>query len=201
MIFLRLLLLLTVFFASPAFAQEGLQTYTPRGVLTEKKESIGGATPEQIEKALNVTLDCKKSSHTSKYFDCDCMGLEFLKRRINGARTETDFSILMKSQKACPNPTDLAGSTYIQCTSWAPISRPYDYKEFCECFATEVALQFKKNATLNELTREYQMTEAHTKCDGGRKFEERIDRQNFLSRLRKNGLYKTLFPGAESSDK
>lgn len=178
-----------------AMAQDAASLVTPRGVLTDKKTSIDGATLEQIDQALNVTFDCKKSSFSSKYYDCDCMGMKFLEFRVNEFASSSDFSLLMKAQRACPNATDVAGATYLQCTTWAPVSRPYDYKEFCTCFASEVAKQFEKNTSLNEYVREDQMTQAHITCDGGRKFKERIDKQNFIARMKETGLYQLLFPG------
>lgn len=189
-----LVLLSLCLFATPVFAVDDTELL-PRGYLPYG-EDLPPATIEQIDEALDVTMQCKAASYSSTYYDCDCTGMKFLDlRRVRGDGV-ANTTLLLEAQKNCPNATNVAGSMLNQCYTWAKASRPYNYKEFCDCFASEFAQRYEKNTSENDMVRESQMTDAYITCDGGRNLDERLAKQSLIERLKEDGLFKTLFPGA-----
>ncbi len=195
--FLALFSLLLMVWATPIVAQAD-NPQAPRGLLTpsKKTDAFLTATPEQLEEALQVTQVCKQADFSSTFFDCDCVGMKFLEnRQIMGDKTDA-VQILALSRKSCPNAAGLAGSTETQCQTWAAPMRPRDFKPFCACFANRLGRTYEHNPSMNEMVREAQMTEAFRYCDGGAFGQSRIDRDNTIRDLIKNGLYEKLFPSA-----
>ncbi len=190
--FLTLIALFSVL--TPALAED---SFFPRGYLPNQ-EKLPPPTDKQIDEALQVTTSCKANGYSKTYYDCDCTGMKFLELRQKKGDGLDPTALLIEAQKSCPNAADVAGLSVQQCQSWAKISRPYTYKEFCDCFASEYATSFEKNTTENEMVRETQMTNAYTKCDGGKQLSSRLAKQNIIERLKKTGIYKKLFPGADA---
>lgn len=197
--FLTILAVFAVFTPSftPSFAADD---FLPRGYLPSDKE-LPTATPEQIDEALVVTLQCKNSLSSRIYYDCDCSGMKFLELRQQYGDSANATSLLIQAQRACPNSADVAGLSLKQCETWAKAGRPYNYKEFCSCFASEFARLYEHNTTDNEMVRESQMTHAYSLCDGGRDLNERLAKQTIVEQFKKSGLFKLLFPGANPDSK
>ncbi len=192
---LSFLTLIALFFAlTPALAED---SFLSRGYLPYE-EKLPDPTDQQIDEALQVTITCKSNGYSRTYYDCDCTGMKFLELRQKNGDGPNATALLIEAQKSCPNAADVAGLSVQQCQSWAKLSRPYSYKEFCDCFASEYATLFERNTTENEMVREAQMTNAYTKCDGGKQLGSRLAKQSIIERLKENGIFKTLFPGASS---
>lgn len=175
----------------------------PRGMLKKPKptDSVLLATPDQIDEALQVTQDCQAASFSTTFFDCDCVGMKFLENRLKYGEQKTSVYLLTLSRKSCPNSAGLAGSTLTQCETWAAPMRPRDFKPFCACFANRLGRTYERNPSMNEMVREYQMTEAFSFCDHGSFGQGRIDRDNTIRDLIKQGLYDKLFPSAAEDRK
>lgn len=183
-------ILAVVFVCSAAFAQEA-----PRGVLpSNKKSDIFDSTPEQIDEALKISFQCKNGEYLRTYYDCDCLGMKFLELRKERGEHIAATPLLIEAQKLCPNSADVAGRTLGQCTVWSRTMRPYNYEEFCNCFASEFAKQYQRNTSDNPYVREAQMTNAYIKCDKGQQLNERLDKQKDIERLKKEGMYEKMFP-------
>jgi len=177
---------------SSAFAQNEL---FPRGYLPDFSE-LPDPTPEQIDEALTVTLNCKKNVDTNTFYDCDCLGMKFLEQRQLKGDNVAQTLLQIEAQKYCPNSAGVAGTSQAQCEGWAKSARPYDYAPFCECYANEFANMFSSNTTQNVYVLEKQMTNAYKKCDGGKYLNERIAKKTMIQKLKDSKVYQLLFPGA-----
>lgn len=179
--------------SSAAWAEDDLfqRGYVP--------DELPPATMDQIDEALQVSIQCKATTWSRTNYDCDCTGMTFLDLRRKKGDKADPSTLLFEARKSCPNAVEVAGATLKQCETWAKESRPYDYKDFCGCFASEFSRQYEKNTTDNEMVRERQMTASYITCDQGKNLDERMDRHEAVRRLKKEGLFDYLFPGAQRS--
>ncbi|HOO51424.1 MAG TPA: hypothetical protein PLK94_09080 [Alphaproteobacteria bacterium] len=189
-----LCLFLIVFFLP--FSALAADELFPRGYLPNYSE-LPDPTPEQIDEALVVSLNCKSAVQNSTSYDCDCVGMKYLELRQRRGEKENPTLLLMAAQRSCPNPAGIAGANYEICESWAKSAHPYDYKEFCECFANEYASIHSSNVTYNELVLEKQRIESYKSCGTGRYFDERIAKKTMIDKLRDSKVFGILFPGAK----
>ncbi|MDY0029311.1 MAG: hypothetical protein RBR86_05135 [Pseudobdellovibrionaceae bacterium] len=167
----------------------------PRGYLPDFSE-LPDPTPEQIDEALTMSLNCKKSPDVYTFYDCDCVGMKFLEQRQLKGDAPPQTLLLIEAQKYCPNSAGVAGTSQAQCEGWAKNARPYDYEPFCECYANEFANMFASNTTGNVYVLEKQMTNAYKKCDGGKYLNERIAKKSMIQKFKDSQVYQLLFPGA-----
>lgn len=185
-------------FISSAHAQTPVEKFTGTGkplignLFGPKK--IPPPTPDQIDESIALYDQCKKEDMISKYYDCDCLSADFLqRRRLNP--NEQQYVLVDQSRRQCANKVDIAGGSYQSCISWAPQLRG-DYEQYCQCYANSFAKNFAKNPTDSVRGREIMMTRALTGCNNGNELAEKRARQNLINRLKQQGVYESLFPGA-----
>lgn len=170
----------------------------PLGILsTPKKPEL---TLEQINEALDVTEQCTSSTYMSGHYNCDCLGMKLLELRQNEPITTLPI-LISQAQKKCPNSVGVAGITYVQCQTWAQVSRPYDYKDFCACVANGYARLYEANTSDHAWAKEAQLTKAYVECDGGKMLQERLQQENKIKDIKEKNQFYKLFPGAEQQDK
>ncbi|PZP56207.1 MAG: hypothetical protein DI586_04540 [Micavibrio aeruginosavorus] len=109
---------------------------------------------------------------------------------------EQQYTLTDQSRRQCANKVDIAGESYKSCINWAPQLRG-DYEQYCQCYANSFAKTFAKNPTDSVRGREIMMTRALTGCNNGNELAEKRARQNLINRLKEQGIYETLFPGAK----
>ena len=183
--FSLLLAVILSFIAAAAFAQ----TTYPYPAKKKNKP-----TPEQIDEAFALFDQCEASDAIKKYYDCDCLGRIFLDLRASRPNDSHD-SLMNAARLKCPNTTDIAGSSYQRCMSWAPRSRG-DYEAYCTCYANNFARNFSKRPTDSIKGREILMARALTGCNDKGDLAESRTRRRLIEELKQQGLYEALFPGA-----
>lgn len=169
--------------------------YVVRGQVG-KNEKLIPYTDEQLDEALQVSDECSAYNYTKTHYDCDCVGITFLKLRQKKGDKEDTFSLREEAQKKCPNGPNMAGDMYDQCMGWAKYTRPSDYKAFCRCYSSAFANRFVKNPSENLDVIEAHMVTAMTSCHVNAENERVQDRAAFIKKLKENGTYDRLFPGA-----
>lgn len=190
---LCLFLLVITASGSPAFA---VDDDSVRGVIGGQDKKLPPPTAEQLEEAFQVSDSCKAYGITNTYYDCDCVGLKFLEGRQRQGDKASAFWLKEEAQRKCPNTTDMAGMIYTRCLSWAPLERGYDYEPFCSCYGSEFAKIYAKNPSENQLVREAQMTVALINCKANSVNEEKQDMDRMVEKLKAEGTYDALLPGA-----
>ncbi len=200
---MKLILLAAVsfcLFVVAAHAQTPVEKFTgtgrpPIGNLFGPRK-VPPPTPAQIDESIALHDQCKSENMISKYYDCDCLSADFLqRRRLNP--DEQQYSLVDQSRRNCANKVDIAGTSYERCIGWAPQLRG-DYEEYCQCYANSFAKNFARNPTDSVRGREIMMTQALNSCTNGNELAEKRYRQNLINRLKEQGVYETLFPGART---
>lgn len=189
------LLAICLSFSVPAIAEDA----SVRGVIGKEKK-IAPATPEQMEEAFKVSDECKAYDYTNTHYDCDCIGMTFLELRRKAGNAVQAFQLKETAKKKCPNAPQMAGMIYTRCLAWAPSRLGEDYNAFCGCYGSEFAKIYAKNPSENQLVREYQMTRALTACNIGQVNQRKQDAQKMVRKLKQDGIYDELLPGAALSN-
>jgi len=182
-----------IFTVSASFAEDGI--VKGKFSLDEKLRPYSDA---ELDEAIGVSDDCKAVTYTNTRYDCDCLGMTFLKMRRKKGNEESSFWITEAAKKKCPNAPAMAGKIYSECLSWAPRQRGEDYQEFCSCYGSTFAKIFSKNPTEVIDVNEAQMTKAMMDCNVNSVNKQAQDRDSFVKKLKENNVYDLLFPGAKN---
>lgn len=193
---------ITITLATLLLLITGLSAYagdtTVRGEIG-KGPSLPEATLEQYEESMAVTDSCKAYNYTNIHYDCDCMGMKFLELRLSKGPDANAFWLKEEAKRKCPNVPEVAGLMYSRCLHWAPTHQGENYEEFCTCYGNEFAKIYSTNPDDNQLVVEDQMIRALGKCNVNAQNERKQDLKAFVERMKKDGNYDVLFPGASES--
>jgi hypothetical protein len=192
---IHLFLVLFLFWPTTLFAAEK----AAKGSI-ESSQKPFPLTNEMLDESLQISADCKGYGYTNTHYDCDCVGMTFLELRRKKGMTESAFWLREEAQRKCPNEPAMAGKMYSECLGWAPLQRGEDYKEFCSCYGSKFAKLYGRNPSENLYVIEAQMTVAMSKCNANSINEQRHNRDSFIKKLKENGMFDKLFPGATSSN-
>ncbi len=194
------LILFTIFFCLCSFLQTAAaESLLPKGsVLLKKNKQLPPATVEQVDLALQVSQQCWQYSHSKTNYDCDCVGMKALEM-LRADPKNSYNNLLINAQLACPNTAGTAGQTYEECLDLAPREVGENYKAFCECYGNTYANLYGKNPSDSLNLRESNMVSALTHCKLGDIAEEQSRHTSWIEKLKAQGLYKALFPGANDA--
>jgi hypothetical protein len=133
---LTIFLSLSLFIAAgPAAAQIPGDEKT--GNVTEKAEDI---PDKYIEEAYEFNNKCETDFVLSQYYNCDCLAVKYLDKRIEtGPRTSAQ-SIMMSINKECKDAARAAGYYYQQCMENSQtMGTDVPTEDFCKCLGNTYA--------------------------------------------------------------
>lgn len=198
---LCLFLLLVSFFPSPSYSDDSENDVTLETLgIVKSTSGPPKITDEQIEESFQVADKCKVYNYTNDHYDCDCVGMNFLKLRQRAGDEVPAAELVSKAQMKCPNTPAMAGMIYKRCLTWAPMERGEDYEEFCSCYGSDFARIYSRYPSDDQLIREYQMTRALSNCNVNSVNQVKQDLQKMVKKLRSDKIYDELMPGAALSD-
>lgn len=191
-----LLCLFCLFFLLGTFPVHATDIPKSNLLTFDKAKKLPPITPEQLDEAFAITDQCKAYTYTNTLYNCDCMGLKFLNLRRSKGDAADAFWLKETAKKFCANKTEIAGSFYTRCMTWAPESRGEDAESFCACYATNFSKIFAKAPSENQLIREAQMTKAMSMCDPSAPDKRNKEMRAMIDDIKRKGQYEKLFPGA-----
>ena len=129
-----------------AWAQPQAQQQPQAGKPAPAPNPFANVPDAYFKEADAYRDECENKPSMHQYYNCDCLSLEYLKRRIDHPR-DTKNSIVLAINRTCPDATEAAGHEYQQClrnSSLAPTTSSSPEK-YCECFANTYAKLFEKS--------------------------------------------------------
>jgi len=143
------------------------QTPDPASALQAPQDEMDEIPDEYIKEANAFYDECSAEHKLHSYYNCECLSLAYLDKRIELGPTETQSGILSKIQKQCRDAVGAAGPAYTACLRKANMFQPgTDPEKYCECVANtyvESLNQFAPQIRSRSIVR-YQ-TYAYTVCN------------------------------------
>jgi hypothetical protein len=97
-----------------------------------------------IQEAQNYYLNCQKDTNMNRYYDCKCMGAEYLNTRIDMGPKATSSAIGIRIVTKCADATGAAGYEYDKClTKRPPQGMTLPFEDYCACYANTYAKLFE----------------------------------------------------------
>lgn len=95
---------------------------------------------EYFEDMDRFHAECKTTSRYSRYYDCDCLSVAYLDKRLEVGLEVDRARILLNLEHNCFDATGAAGHHYNICMDNRNYHEDYVPREiYCECFANHVA--------------------------------------------------------------
>jgi hypothetical protein len=103
---------------------------------------------EYLQEADQFHRQCLADAAMNLYYNCECMAVKYLDRRIEGGPDLTPSSISLSLQGECRDASQAAGAAYQRCTEAVSLlPEGMDPVQYCSCVANSFARYFE-NSTL-----------------------------------------------------
>jgi len=94
--------------------------------------------------ASNFGERCRNDKDMKLYFDCRCMGAEYLDRRIKLGPSASASEVQNSLGITCKDGTGVAGEMYEHCLNdFINAPTELDPEEFCQCYANSFAKYYE----------------------------------------------------------
>ena len=101
---------------------------------------------EYLIEAQNYYESCEADGNISAYYDCRCMAAQYLDTRINAGPEMQPSSIELAIGPGCMDSARIAGNTYNECLTRAPVlPLNQTVEEYCTCYANGFARIYKRS--------------------------------------------------------
>lgn len=108
---------------------------------------------------------CTQNTITATYYDCRCLAVKYLDKRLELGRYYTPEELMNIIGKECTNTTEIAGYSYGVCTKeLALMDRAENSESYCECFANAFAKAYQANPQLSSRYVQILQRNAYVKC-------------------------------------
>ncbi|MCB9978612.1 MAG: hypothetical protein H6862_03275 [Rhodospirillales bacterium] len=108
---------------------------------------------------------CAQNTITATYYDCRCLAVKYLDKRLELGRYYSPEELMFQIQKECTNTTEIAGYSYGVCTKQlALMDRAENSEAYCECFANAFAKAYQANPQLSSRYVQILQRNAYVKC-------------------------------------
>jgi hypothetical protein len=149
--FKNILVFLFVLFMIPAFAEAQDAPAAPP--VLAPPTAVVPSSPykdvpdEYLQEAEKVYQNCSASSKLNFYYNCECMGVSYLDKRIAAGPMQTPSAIMLSLSRECQDATNAAGYQYTQCLQSANLApdKPdsMSLEKYCTCVANTYAKLFE----------------------------------------------------------
>lgn len=180
---MRLCILFTVLLAisiiaPPAFAQKLLPESKAKEETNlerwEQARLIFSQLPDEIQRELEAEArlmyqECNNKKSLSNYHDCECVSAHYLDERVLQGPDISKGLLQQAAQKECVNDAGVAGQNYEQCMVMDSRILPtggLDQKDYCTCYANEMAKAYKDAPELESQYLKRMMAGAFARCQG-----------------------------------
>ena len=160
-------LLIALALVFPANAQNDDALVAPQQQETMAPPNRYSDIPDvYLIEAMNYAQECSDSQVMQLYYDCRCMGAEYLERRIALGPEAPRSQVAQRIGPACADGTGIAGSLYQDCKkNYVQVPANVGVEDYCSCYGNTYAKMFERmNRPL--LSREHValMTQARVAC-------------------------------------
>lgn len=135
--------------AQVASSQSSSEEQPPLDVLDYVPEAY-------IAEATAFDRECKTNVMMKQNYDCACLSLKFLERRMDLGPTASNATVRDSIQGECIDRTEMAGHEYVDCLRGNAFMEPgTDPEAYCECYVdTYINLieQYKPTLRIGRLT-------------------------------------------------
>lgn len=154
--------------ASPATPSKKPQTATTTPTSPARGEvKIDPAFLQEME---NFYGRCRNNSVTATYYDCRCLAVRYLDKRIELGRYYEPSELMNEIRGECANPAEIAGYSFGVCTKQMTLlDRTENAQAYCECFANAFAKSYMRNPQLSSRYIQILQRNAYNKCAEHRK--------------------------------
>lgn len=112
---------------------------------TQPQSDLSDIPDEFIIEASQFAEDCRNDGTMPKYYDCRCMAVAFLDKRIERGPEASASSIRNSITKECKDASGAAGDVYEHClTDFENAPTHIDPEEFCSCYGNTYAETFER---------------------------------------------------------
>lgn len=123
--------------AIPAPAQERTTPQIPPAKTADRP--FADVPDEFFIEADAYSAECEGNFQMRQYYNCECMGFEFLSARIKSPEASSS-SVALSINRKCIDATEAAGIEYNQCLGNAPLlPANVQVEPYCECYARTYA--------------------------------------------------------------
>lgn len=99
---------------------------------------------EYIKEAIEYVRACEQNTLMSRYYDCRCMGVEYLDERIQAGPEAPASQLALTLGPRCVDATGISGRFYEQCSAdYLSVPVGFDIDEYCECYANTYSKLFE----------------------------------------------------------
>lgn len=104
------------------------------------RDDLKDIPDEYIEEALAFGDSCAVNRQMQLYFDCRCMAVKYLDRRIAAGPDAAPSSIQVGIGAECADGTGISGRMFESCRSnYASVPKGKDPEKFCACYGNTYA--------------------------------------------------------------
>jgi hypothetical protein len=126
--------------------------------------------PAFLQEMENFYGRCSNNSVTATYYDCRCLAVKYLDKRIELGRYYEPQELMNEIRGECANPAEIAGYSYGVCTKQlALMDRSENAPAYCECFANAFAKSYLRRPQLSSRYIQILQRNAYAKCSEHRK--------------------------------
>ncbi len=126
--------------------------------------------PAFLQEMENFYGRCSNNSVTATYYDCRCLAVKYLDKRIELGRYYEPQELMNEIRGECANPAEIAGYSYGVCTKQlALMDRSENAQAYCECFANAFAKSYLRRPQLSSRYIQILQRNAYAKCSEHRK--------------------------------
>ncbi len=166
----------TVFTAAPAYAVEDAVNRGPLNFILEQENKDGinyrkvfDQLPEDIRVDLMIETEqqynqCTSKGSYSKYYDCQCIAIKFLDKRIEIGPDMASQHIIRDVTLECPYPAGIAGISYQKCEDMFEMDIVGNLEEFCTCVANSISKNFSARPSMHSQYISFLNGRAMTEC-------------------------------------
>ncbi len=119
---------------------------------------------ELLEEMQQVHDTCASDGLQSRFYDCECLAVQYLDKRLEMGPEASNGKIMMQINKECANPVGVAGYSYGVCEERMILMNRPDFKSVCECFANTVAKTYGERPRLESRYWQRVQAYAYTQC-------------------------------------
>ncbi|MGB0718868.1 MAG: hypothetical protein ACPGRX_00225 [Bdellovibrionales bacterium] len=141
----------------------------------QTKDKYDDVPAAWLDEAFAFGEECRASVKMRQYYDCRCMAVRFLDKRIEYGEGADRTVLMQRIGPECADGTGIAGRLYETCKAdYVSIPVGLDIEEYCTCYASTYAKMFEKlDRSLGNKQHVALMTRAKVTCrnpDAARKF-------------------------------
>lgn len=136
------LLAACILFISGAYAQDATLLSPQEPAEHHRYDDV---PDEYLIEAMDFADECSNDQSMPLYYDCRCMGAEYLERRIKLGPDAAASLVRQTIGPSCADGTGIAGRFYEDCAqNYVSVPDNVSVEDFCSCYGNTYAKMFER---------------------------------------------------------